>query len=458
MAFWRPGRAHRMTANTSGSALAPTVTTVAATAIVVADMVGVGVFTSLGFQVKDIASGFSLLLLWLVGGIVALCGAFCYAELASMFPRSSGEYNFLTRSYHPAIGFLAGWLSATVGFAAPVALAAMAFGEYGKAILPGVPPLVLGLVLIWVVSAVHLRGTRHGSAFQVASTVMKLALIVAFIAAGFLVGDAQPISFAPSAVDPSLIVSAPFAISLVFVMYSYSGWNAATYIVGELKDPHYTLPRALFFGTGIVVLLYIALNAVFLYTTPASELAGQVDVALVAGTHIFGEQGGRVVGALICLGLIPTVSAMMWIGPRVTMAMGEDAPMLRLLSQRSANGTPRIAILVQCATASVLLFTRSFEAVLDFIQFSLTFCSFLTVLGVIKLRITRPDLPRPYRTWGYPVTPVVFLCVTGFMMYYLVTVRPLQSLAGFLMMLAGLVLYAVATAQPQAEPQKVPSK
>lgn len=451
-----------MTVKIQGSATLPTVTTVAATAIVVADMVGVGVFTSLGFQVKDISSGFSLLLLWLVGGVVALCGAFCYAELAAMFPRSSGEYNFLTRSYSPAVGFLAGWLSATVGFAAPVALAAMAFGEYAKAISPDLPPLALGLALIWIVSLVHLRGTRHGSTFQIASTVLKLALIVAFIAAGFLMGEPQPISFTPTALDPSLIVSAPFAISLVFVMYSYSGWNAATYIVGEMKEPKKSLPRALFLGTGTVLLLYVALNAVFLYTTPIAELSGQVNVALIAGRHIFGEEGGRVVGALICLGLIPTVSAMMWIGPRVTMSMGEDVPMLRLFARRSANGTPQVAILVQCAVASVLLCTRSFEAVLDFIQFSLTFCSFLAVLGVIKLRFTHPDLPRPYRAWGYPFTPLIFLSVTLFMMYYLVTVRPLQSLAGFLMMLAGLVLYAVATMQPQAVPeaeaQKVPSK
>ncbi|WP_375461425.1 APC family permease [uncultured Enterovirga sp.] len=433
-----------MTLPAANGTIVPSVTTVAATAIVVADMVGVGVFTSLGFQVKDITSGFSLVLLWFVGGVVALCGAICYAELASMFPRSSGEYNFLTRSYHPAVGFLAGWLSATVGFAAPVALAALAFGQYAKAMVPTAPPLLLGLAVIWLVSLVHLAGTRQGSLFQIVSTVVKLALIVAFIVAGFAFGERQPISFAPSAVDPALILSAPFAISLIFVMYSYSGWNAATYIIGELKDPHRTLPRALFWGTLIVVALYIALNAVFLYTTPISKLVGQLDVAVIAGTHIFGESGGRLVGGLICLGLVSTISAMMWIGPRVAMAMGEDNPFLRIFSVRWRNGVPGPAILFQVVVSSLLLFTQSFEAVLDFIQFSLIFCSFLTVLGVIKLRITRPDLPRPYRAWGYPVTPVIFLAVTAFMMFYLVTNRPMESLAGFLMMLAGLLIYFLA--------------
>jgi basic amino acid/polyamine antiporter, APA family len=437
-------RLGEMTDTRKASASVRNVSTLAATAIVVADMVGVGVFTSLGFQVQGITSGSALLLLWLVGGVVALCGAVCYAELASMFPRSSGEYNFLTRTYHPAVGFLAGWLSATVGFAAPVALAAMAFGQYAKPILPDVPPVVLGLVAMWVISGVHLSGTRHGSTFQIASTVLKLALILGLIVAGFVAGGSQAISFAPSAVDWAQVISAPFAISLVFVMYSYSGWNAATYIVGELRDPQRSLPRALFLGTAIVVALYVALNAVFLYTTPVAALSGQVNVALIAGTHIFGEGGGRIVSALICVGLVSTISAMMWIGPRVTMAMGEDVPLLRFFSRRSRNEVPAPAILFQLLIASLLLFTESFEAVLDFIAFSLTFCSFLAVLGLIKLRFTHPALPRPYRAWGYPFTPLVFLSVTSFMMYYLVTARPLQSLAGFGMMLAGLGLYGLA--------------
>src|SRR6266849_7357950 len=170
-----------------------TVSVLVATAIVVADMVGVGVFTSLGFQVKDIPSGFSILLLWAVGGIVALCGVFSYGELGAMFPRSSGEYNFLGRAFHPAFGFVAGWVSATVGFAAPVALAAMAFGEYGKSILPGAPPLALGIGVVWIVSLVGLRGIRQSSAFQMVWTVLKVALIVAFLVAGFALATPQPI-------------------------------------------------------------------------------------------------------------------------------------------------------------------------------------------------------------------------------------------------------------------------
>jgi basic amino acid/polyamine antiporter, APA family len=210
-----------------------------------------------------------------------------------------------------------------------------------------------------------------------------------------------------------------------------------------LRDASQDLPRALFSGTLIVLVLYVALNAVFLHTAPIDKLAGQLDVARIAGTYIFGEIGGRIVGAMICIGLVSSISAMMWIGPRVMMTMGEDIPALRVFARKSTHGAPAYAILFQLAVATLMLFTRSFEAVLDFIQFSLLFCSFFTVAGVIKLRIMRPDLPRPYRAWGYPVTPIIFLLVTLFMMYYLVVDRPLQSFFGALIMVSGLLIYVV---------------
>lgn len=414
-----------------------------ATAIAVADMIGIGVFTSLGFQIKDIPSAFSLMMLWIVGGIVALCGALSYAELAAAFPRSGGEYNFLSRVYHPAVGFLAGWVSATVGFAAPVALAAMAFGAYFEGVVPGAPPLALGLAVAWIVSLVHLSGVQHGSTFQNVSTILKVALIVVLIVAGFAWGSPQAVSFAPSLHDLHYMTGAPFAISLVFVLYAYSGWNAATYIAGEIREPQRSVPRSILFATLIVLALYVGLNVVFLYTTPIERMVGQIDVALIAGQHIFGDAGGRIVGALICLGLVSAISAMTWIGPRVTMVMGEDIPMLRMFARKTKNGVPAAAILCQLAFVTLLLMTRSFETVLEFIQFNLTFCSFLTVLGVIVLRYTQPALPRPYRTWGYPVTPLLFLSVTLFVMLYLIKERPLQCLAGVLTMLAGLLVYGI---------------
>jgi APA family basic amino acid/polyamine antiporter len=428
------------------------VSTLTATAIAVADMIGIGVFTSLGFQVGGIPSAFSLVMLWVVGGITALCGALCYAELAAALPRSGGEYNFLSRIYHPAVGFLAGWISATVGFAAPIAVAAMAFGSYFVGAFPGVfggpltgaLQLALGLALVWIVASVHLTGVREGSLLQNISTAIKVVLILGFIAAGFVFGTPQPVSFAPSAQDIGYILSAPFAISLVFVMYSYSGWNAATYIINEVRDPERSLPRSLLIATLVVLVLYVALNAVFLYTTPMAKMAGQINVAQIAGTEVFGGTGGRLVAALICIGLVSAVSAMTWIGPRVTMVIGEDLPGLRFFARKTKAGVPALAILFQLAVVTLLLFTQTFDEVIHYIQFSLTACTFLAVLGVIVLRWTRPDLRRPYRVWAYPLTPVIFLLVTGYMMFFQITQRPTQSLAGVATMLVGLLVFAVS--------------
>ena len=227
-------------------------------------------------------------------------------------------------------------------------------------------------------------------------------------------------------------------------MYSYSGWNAATYIINEVRDPQKSLPISLFAATLIVLVLYVALNAVFLYTTPIQSMAGQLDVGLIAGKRIFGDAGGRIVGALICIGLISSVSAMMWIGPRVTMAMGEDISALRFFARTTKTGVPRAAILFQLAVSTVLLLTQSFEAVLDFIQFSLTVLLLPGRARRHRPAARQPLLPRPYRVWAYPITPVLFLMVTAFMMYYLITQRPMQSLAGLLMMLAGLLVYAIS--------------
>lgn len=422
------------------------VTAFTATAIAVADMVGVGVFTSLGFQVRDIHSAFSLLALWVIGGGVALCGALCYGELAAALPRSGGEYNFLSRIYHPSVGFMAGWLSATFGFAAPIALAAMAFGAYFQGVFPDGPSqLVLALAVSWLVTLIHLTGLKQGSTFQNISTVLKVLLIVGFVLAIFIHAEPQPVSFAPGTIDITNLSGAPFAISLVFVMYAYSGWNASSYIAGEIMDPQRNVPRSLFFAALIVAILYVGLNAAFIYSTPTDRISGEIEVALIVGKHVFGDTGGRMVGGLICFGLISAISAMVWIGPRVTQAMGEDLEIMSIFSRTSAGGVPTAAMVLQLAIVTILIFTQSFESVLEFIQFSLTLSSFLAVLGVIVLRYTQPQLYRPYRAWGYPFTPILFLLISGFMLIYLMIERPLQSLAGIGLLLAGLALYRVGT-------------
>jgi APA family basic amino acid/polyamine antiporter len=429
------------TPQSQNGSLVPSVTLTTATAIAVADMVGTGVFTSLGFQVPGIPSGFSLLMLWVMGGVVAMCGALSYAELSAAFPRSGGEYNFLSRVYSQAVGFLAGWVSATVGFAAPVAVAAIAFGSYFNGIVPAANPIVTGLLLVVVVSAVLGLGLGLSSLFQNVMTGLKIVLILVLIVAGFAVGGNTPITFTPTSADIGYILSAPFAISLVYVMYSYSGWNAATYISSEIKDPQRNVPLSLIIATMIVMALYVLLNAAFLYSTPVTALAGKPEVGLIAGTAIFGPSGGQIVAGLICLGLVSSVSAMMWIGPRVTMVMGEDIPALSFFAKKTATGVPLRALVMQTIIAALMLVTQTFETVVQFIQFSLTLCSFLAVLGVIVLRFTQPSLPRPYRTWGYPVTPFIFLAIMLWMLIFQVKNKPVESLSGLAMMVAGLVVY-----------------
>jgi APA family basic amino acid/polyamine antiporter len=417
---------------------------VTACSIVIANIIGTGIFTSLGFQLNDIQSGFALLMLWVIGGVAALCGALCYGELAAALPRSGGEYHFLSKIYHPAVGFMAGFVSATVGFAAPVALAAMAFGRYFNGVFSVGSPVVLSFVVVWIVTVFHLRNLRVGSAFQNVSTLVKLLLICSLIVAGFFVPLKQPITFLPASGDDASILSGAFAIALVFVMYSYSGWNASAYITSEIKRPEKNVPRSLLTGTSVVMVIYVLVNAIFLATTPIGEMKGQIEVALIAGKQIFGENGGRFAGAVICLGLVAAISSMTWFGPRVTMSMGEDHWLLRWLGGKSQHGVPTNAILLQLFFVNLLLLTRSFEDVVRYTQFSLLLCSLLTVVGVIVLRFTRPEITRPYRVWLYPIPPVVFSIITIWMMFYLLRSNTAEALAGLATALLGLLLYFCA--------------
>jgi APA family basic amino acid/polyamine antiporter len=417
------------------------ISAITATNLVVANMIGTGVFTSLGFQVAAISSDFALIALWVVGGVAALCGALCYAELATALPRSGGEYNYLSRIFHPAVGFLAGWISAVVGFPAPIALAAIAFGKYIQVFVPGVSPVVISLVVVWVITAIHLLGIRVEEMFQNWATFLKVALILVLIVAGLFVANPQHLNLTPGPGTLQTLISGPFAVSLVYVMYSYSGWNAATYITEEVENPAKNVPWALLAGTVIVTLFYVVLNFVFLLATPKQILSGQVEVGLLAGRAIFGPLGGNLVSALIGIGLIATISAMAWIGPRITKRMAEDLPKLRVFGRSSPHGTPYIAVLFQLIAVTVLVVTGTFDAVLVYTQFSLLLCSFLTVLGLIVLRIREPALKRPYKVWLYPITPILFLIITLHMMVFVIRDKPTESLLGLITAIAGLIIF-----------------
>lgn len=414
----------------------------ACAALVVANMVGTGVFTSLGFQVAEIPSRTAIMLLWALGGVLALCGALCYAELSAALPRSGGEYHFLGVIYHPALGFMAGLVSVVVGFAAPVALSAMAFGSYLNGVFPQLSPRGTSVAVVVLVTLVHLRNLRLSSVFHVVFTVLKIGLVIFLSAALFLSPAAEP---APAGPWTGYVLTAPFAVSLMFTLYAYSGWNAATYILGEVRTPGRVIPLALTAGTLLVTALYLALNAAFLHAAPAGKLAGQLNVAQTAAEAAFGQGGGRLVAAVISLGLISAISAMIWAGPRVAMVLGEDNPKLfGWLKTRTKAGIPAIAVLAQGGLTLLLLLTSTFEQVLVYTQFALLACSFLTVLGVMVLRVRQPGLPRPYGVPLYPVPPLLFLGISAFAITYTASVRPAEAICGVLTLACALAVYRIA--------------
>ncbi len=422
-----------------GSTAPRSVGLAACAALVVANMVGTGIFTSLGFQVGDIPSRPAIMALWTLGGVLALCGALCYAELSAALPRSGGEYHFLGQIYHPSLGFMAGVVSLVVGFAAPVALSAMAFGSYLQGVFPGVSPLAASMAVVVIVTLFHLRDLRLSSIFQIIFTVLKIGLVLFLIVALFAAPGTVP---APAAPWSSYALTAPFAVSLMFTLYAYSGWNAATYILGEVRSPARIIPAALTAGTLLVMALYLGLNAAFLHVAPTALLAGQLNVAQVAAESVFGPNGGRMVAAVIALGLVSAISAMIWAGPRVAMVIGEDYPRtFGWLQVRTASGIPAAAVAAQSALTLLLLLTSTFEQILVYTQFALLACSFLAVLGVIVYRFTQPDRPRPFRVPLYPLTPLLFLAISAFAMIYTATVKPVEALWGALTLVAGLGIY-----------------
>ncbi|OGX84446.1 APC family permease [Hymenobacter glacialis] len=420
-------------------------------AIVIANMVGTGVFTSLGFQVLGIQSGFALLMLWLVGGLIALCGAVCYGELAAAMPRSGGEYHYLSQIYHPALGFLSGWVSATVGFAAPTALAALALGTYAKSVWPDLQPQWLSITVVLVLTLVHGTSTRAGSRLQVIITALKVVVLVVFIGAGTMMGEGQPLSFAPDTASWRALLSPAFAVSLVYVSYAYSGWNAAVYVTGEIENPRRNLSRILLAGTAVVLLLYVGLNYVFLRSTPLGELKGQLEVGFVAATSLFGPLGGRLMGGVIAALLVSTISSMVFAGPRIVQTMGEDIPALRFLAPKSRAGIPVRALALQTVITLAFILKPSFQGVLVYAGFVLNLFTFLTVLGLFVLRWRQPNLLRPYRAWGYPFTPLIFLGLSGWTLAFILTEKPIESLYGLGTLAVGGLIYLL-TARLKAFP------
>jgi len=414
-----------------------------AVSVVIANMIGTGVFTSLGFQVLGISSVFSILLLWVLGGIIALCGALTYGEIGSAFPESGGEYNYLSRLYHPALGFLSGWVSVTVGFAAPIAAASVALSHYVTKIYPQVDDLVLSCSVIMLITIIHSINLKAGSLFQRGFTWIKVVCIIMFIGFGLFYIPSHTISLLPGPDSWKEVFSAAFAGSLIYVTYAYSGWNAAAYISGEIKNARQNLPRALFMGTLCVMVIYTLLNYVFLYTVPISELKGVLEVGYLSAGKIFGIQVGQFMSLVIAVLLISTISAMILAGPRVMQSMGLHINGLRFFARANKNNVPYVAIIFQSLIALMLVATSSFESLITYVSFTLNMFTFLTVFGVFILRIKFKHITTSYRTPLYPLTPLVFLVIILWVLINIIIEKPTESLYGLGTVIAGLTIYFV---------------
>lgn len=413
--------------------------------LVVGSMVGTGVFVSLGYQLMEFESGFSLMFIWVVGGLCAFCGAVAYCELAAAIPRSGGEYTFLRETFHPAIGFIAGWISITTGFSAPAALTAVAFGSYLHAAASWIDPKVAGIGLILVLTALHAYSHRSSGSMHSSFTVAKIFLILFFCAAAWwLVESPQQLSFTPSSIDLGIVTSGGFAVSLIYVNYAFAGWNATIYVIEELNQPTKTVNRALMLGTAVVLVLYLLLNATFLGVAPVESMKGATEVGYVAAAAVFDEVGALLMSLMVAFVLISTLSGLVLAGPRVLSKIGTDFPSLAVLAKKNRHDVPSLAICIQSLIAIGLILTSTFDAILLLSGVLLGVSGFGCVSASIWRRL-RHGPPQQYRMPLFPLPPLIFLFVTGWAVLYAFAERPLVGTIAIGTIVLGMGLYFVAS-------------
>ncbi len=404
-------------------------------------MIGTGVYTSLGLQVAGVHSVVALVFIWITGGLVALCGALTYGELAVRYPKSGGEYIFLSKIYHPSLGFMSGFISMTIGFAAPMAISAIALGTYAGNLIP-VSPVIIAVVAIVCLTVLNTTSFKTGTNFNFITAAINVSLILTLCILGFVKGPHPDFEISFNQSDLKEIINPAFAVSLVYVSFAYSGWNSAAYITHQVKDPVKNLPFILISGTLIVLFLYTLLNFIFLYTVPMEELEGQIDIAFLAAKNIFGQSGGKFIALLISIGLIASINSLLIIGPRVTQAIAEDYKALRFLGFENKSGSPFFATILLTVISLILIGTSTFEQIMTLIGFTLSIFTILSVFGVFVIRYRiKNNNNNLYHTFGYPFIPAFFILVEGCMMVYVFANRPVQSLIGIGITLLGLVVY-----------------
>jgi len=416
--------------------------------LLVSNVVGSGIFTATGFMARDLGHPWLILAIWFFGALLALSGALSYSELGTALPVAGGDYAYLRRAYGPLVGFLSGWTSFTVGFSAAIAAGAMSFAAYLVQILPfhsenGSLSTGIALTLIWVVTGFHLAGVGSGGFLQRLLTILNIGAILILLVGVLMLGKGNWSHFSLSTpnITPSFGTT---MVSLIFVTYAYSGWNAAAYVAGEIVDPGRTIPRAMIGGTLFVGLLYLVVNGIYLYTLPITEL-GQPPVLPVANkvaTALLGPTGTLLVTVLLCLSIAGAVSAMVWAGPRVYYAMSRDGLIPSFFAKiPGMQQAPVNAILLQSLWASVLILSGSFERLVIYSGTVLTIFSALAVGAIPILRRQEPALPRPYRTPLYPFVPLFYLLASTMIVGTALYERPVEGGLGIATVLAGTPLY-----------------
>lgn len=431
-----------------------------ATFVVIAGMVGTGILTTSGFTILDVGSNQLTLLLWILGGITAICGALTVAELSAALPKTGGDYVYLYAAYGPLPAFLSGWVLFLIGFAVPSAASAFAFAKYVVAPLQASGPTALRIeqavatMALLIFAAVHVSGRSKTARVQGSITCIKLCALAAFVLAGVSIGWRNSANLADlRPVDTKLALT--LMSSMVYIYYAYTGWNSAAYLAGEIRDAQRIVPWAILLGTVLVMSLYLGLNVVYapalkaddvraIVLDPANHAGREViaPIAQIAAARLFGPGWSSVFSIVFGLMLLSTLSAYVLIGPRVVFAMakaGQFPAFAGRLSERA--GTPAIATWLQAAVALVLLWTGSFENLIIYAGVGLSMFSMLAVSSIYVLRWKLPDLSRPFRTPGYPVTPAIFLLMTGALIVATIGEHPRVSLYAVLSILTGVPLY-----------------
>ena len=427
-------------------------------ALVVANVVGAGIFLTPGLVAGMVPGPLSFLGLWLLGGILALLGALSYAELAARRPRAGGEYVYLREGFGPLAGFLSGWTSFVAGFSGAIAAAAVGFAEYLGRLLPAAanaqpmlelslgfwtlglsPRSMVALLVIALFTLVHLSGLGAGRVVQNLLAMLNVLTIALLVAVGFGVGAGDGPEGVALEAAPS---EGHWLVALILVMFTYSGWNAAAYVAGEIRDPRRKLPRALGVGTGVVIALYLLLNLLYLHALGSAGLAGTVAVGDAAAEVLFGPIGTAVFTPLVLLALASSISAMVVTGPRVYYAMARDGCLPRAFGAVApGRGVPVLALVAQSAWSAVLVLSGTFEAVLTYTGFAVVLFSGAAVAALFALRRRDPHGPRPYAVWGYPLAPAAFVLMSAAMVVQAIRDAPGPSLTGLLIIAAGVPVY-----------------